>query len=199
MYPCTRHSQRNSKNCTVPKVVECSTNTSFEQSVISKTTEGFQDHLPYIPPGQTIGTCEVKKFEEGNTCRTYNICNNPFAYRQHISTTDALIVLLEHWTEALEPLTTSHVQAVCLDFSKAFDRMSHNLVLTKLQHLGASPRTVTLVQSFLIDREQSVKFSTEHSSCESVTVGAPQERNLVHGCGLPTSMTCNLHHSRILT
>ena len=109
---------------------------------------------------------------------SHNICDNQFAYQQKLSTTDALIILLDDWTEALDDITTSHIQAVCLDFSKAFDRMSHNRVLDKLQHLGAQPPTLNLIKSFLEDRQQTVKFNGSKSSTLNIKVGAPQGTKL---------------------
>jgi hypothetical protein len=83
-------------------------------------------------------------------------------------------LLLDDWTKALDSANVSHVQAVCLDFSKAFDRMSHNKVLEKLQELGTQSQTLKLIQSFLSNRQQCVKFNNCQSSILNIEVGAPQ-------------------------
>ena len=61
-----------------------------------------------------------------------------------------------------------------LDLSKAFDRVSHKLLLSKLLNHGLSKDTVDWFSSYLSDRTQSVILGNKISSAESVKSGVPQ-------------------------
>ena len=50
----------------------------------------------------------------------------------------------------------SQTDAILLDFSKAFDRVSHRLLLIKLQHYGINGQVFDWIASFLRDRTQRV-------------------------------------------
>ena len=51
-----------------------------------------------------------------------------------------------------------------MDFSKAFDIVSHGLVVHKLDHYGIRGKTNTWIQNFLSDRSQAVVVDGEKSS-----------------------------------
>ena len=61
-----------------------------------------------------------------------------------------------------------------LDFSKAFDVVSHLLLLDKLQLLGFDPIVISWIKSFLIGRTMSVSVSGTSSLSMPVTSGVPQ-------------------------
>ena len=48
---------------------------------------------------------------------------------------------------------------VLLDYSKAFDRLNHQLLLAILHHIGFSDSVVALVANYLLNRNQSVKLN----------------------------------------
>ena len=50
------------------------------------------------------------------------------------------------------------VDSVYTDFSKAFDRVNHSLLLPKLKALGIDGKVLMWIQSFLSSRTQSVKY-----------------------------------------
>ncbi len=66
------------------------------------------------------------------------------------------------------------VDAVFLDFSKAFDKVSHSLLIRKLQTLLVCPSIVTVIKEFLTDRTQRVVIEGSYSSSQPVTSGVPQ-------------------------
>ena len=43
-----------------------------------------------------------------------------------------------------------------LDFSKAFDKVDHSIVLTKFKNLGITGKIYNWIESFLKDRQQTV-------------------------------------------
>ena len=63
---------------------------------------------------------------------------------------------------------------ILLDFSKAFDKVSHILLLGKLPHFGLPPSICAWVRSFLADRTQQVVCEGELSTKTNVTSGVPQ-------------------------
>jgi hypothetical protein len=67
-------------------------------------------------------------------------------------------------------------QTDCLimDFSKAFDKVNHNLLTHKLDHYGIRGTTNTWITEFLNHREKSVVVEGETSSPVCVDSGVPQ-------------------------
>ena len=66
------------------------------------------------------------------------------------------------------------VDAVYTDFSKAFDRVNHGLLLAKLEAIGFGVRSLRWFQSFLFGRTQKVKIGNFESGSIEVTSGVPQ-------------------------
>lgn len=96
------------------------------------------------------------------------------------STTTALISLVEFLADQLEEgLTTT---AILLDYSKAFDCLSHEHLLTKLSTLGIRGQSLKWFTSYLTGRSQftEVKYTTKgltkqtQSELEVITRGVPQ-------------------------
>ena len=63
---------------------------------------------------------------------------------------------------------------VLLDFSKAFDKVSHQKLLLKLHRYGIRGPTLKWIQAFLSDRTQTVVIDNEKSATVPVTSGVPQ-------------------------
>ena len=61
-----------------------------------------------------------------------------------------------------------------MDFSKAFDKVSHTKLIDKLHHYGIQGKTNSWVKAFLTDRSQRVLIEGEASSEVLVTSGVPQ-------------------------
>ena len=61
-----------------------------------------------------------------------------------------------------------------MDFSKAFDKVSHGLLIHKLSHYGIRGNVNNWIASFLTDRTQAVVLDGETSSYVSVESGVPQ-------------------------
>ena len=63
---------------------------------------------------------------------------------------------------------------VLLDLSKAYDCISHELLLAKLAAYGLQENSLMLIRSFLTGRKQRVKINSTFSTLADVFVGIPQ-------------------------
>ena len=107
------------------------------------------------------------------------INSNQYAYQQRLSTTDAILQLIDDWTSVLDSDTNVKlIQNACLDFSKAFDRMQHPILISKMNFLGFNANVIALVESFLESRQQCVKYYDHFSEYKPIHVGAPQGTKL---------------------
>ena len=61
-----------------------------------------------------------------------------------------------------------------LDFSKAFDKISHRFILSKLHYNGIRNHTLSWVGAFLSIRTQTTVVNGANSSYVEVTTGVPQ-------------------------
>lgn len=96
-----------------------------------------------------------------------------FGNRKNHSTAHYLIDLLRNiLRNADKPKAISTILAA--DFSKAFDRIKHNIAIPKMLEMKAPPAVVAWVCSFLSDREQCVKYMSTYSDWMKVTAGTPQ-------------------------
>ena len=66
------------------------------------------------------------------------------------------------------------VDAVYLDFRKAFDTVPHERLLTKLNGYGIQGDLLQWVRNFLFDRKQYVTINNNSSNMIPVTSGVPQ-------------------------
>ena len=76
-----------------------------------------------------------------------------FARRGH-STTDALLFMLQ---AIYEEVDCAHLGARVFfaDFSKGFDLIDHNILMTELRKLEVDPALISWIAAFLTDREQA--------------------------------------------
>ncbi len=86
-----------------------------------------------------------------------------FGSRKGHSTVHALVELHHQWLEAVET-TGRVVRVLMLDFRKAFDRVDHHILLTKLSNLGLPDFLVRWMTAFLCERQQRVKIGQTTSS-----------------------------------
>ena len=63
---------------------------------------------------------------------------------------------------------------VFLDMSKAFDTLTHDILLGKLLYLGISGIFKDLLASYLSNRQQYVRFDNQNSEIAQITTGVPQ-------------------------
>ena len=63
---------------------------------------------------------------------------------------------------------------VFLDFSKAFDTVNHNILLSKLEHYGIRGIVKEWFMSYLINRRQFTSVGNTNSEEEIISCGVPQ-------------------------
>ena len=63
--------------------------------------------------------------------------------------------ILDEWTEALE--TGGRIDVIYTDFEKAFDKVPHKRLLSKLRSYRIDNSIVEWIKSFLTDRKQRVR------------------------------------------
>ena len=67
---------------------------------------------------------------------------------------------------------------MAVDFSKAFNRMSHQACLKALARKNCSNESIDLVYKFLVGRKMHVKIGTDLSNERTVCGGSPQGTKL---------------------
>ena len=68
----------------------------------------------------------------------------------------------------------SQTEACIMDFSKAFDKVNHQKLVTKLQDRGICYQICSWIEDFLCDRSQQVAVEGKLSGTAEVTSGVPQ-------------------------
>ena len=75
----------------------------------------------------------------------------------------------------MKKIETEHPPAnVYLDLSKAFDTLSHNILLRNLKHYGVCDLALNLMKSYLENRKQFVQFDDCISEMKAIHKGVPQ-------------------------
>ena len=80
--------------------------------------------------------------------------------------------MVEAWKDALDK--KKYAGAVLTDLSKAFDCLSHNLLIAKLAAYGFDENSLLYIQSYLYNRKQRTKVKLSFSSWKSIKIGVPQ-------------------------
>ena len=83
--------------------------------------------------------------------------------------------LLSHFNHLYENLSESlDSDTIYLDFSKAFDKVDHALLIKKLRLYGIQGKLLSWIQCFLTNRVQKVVVDGKHSEIKFVISGVPQ-------------------------
>lgn len=104
--------------------------------------------------------------------RTSFFSEDQFGFLKGRSTSSQLLATLDDWYSALE--SDSFVDAVYIDFAKAFDSVPHKELLYKVKRAGISGKILSYISSFLNGRSFKVRLNTSFSSSYQITRGVPQ-------------------------
>ena len=109
----------------------------------------------------------VEYIEENNI-----IVNEQYGFRSGKSCTTQL---LKHFERILEIIDNSaNADVIYLDFSKAFDKVDHEILLNKVKAVGITGNIHQWLRSFLSNRKQYVLVDNQKSEPEQVLSGVPQ-------------------------
>ena len=99
-----------------------------------------------------------------------------FGFRKHYSTNHALISTVEKIHDALDK--NMYTCGVFIDLEKAFDKVNHQILISKLYHYGIRGIANKWLSSYLSGHYQSVKLNGIISSKMNVSCGVPQGSTL---------------------
>ena len=122
-------------------------------------------------PSKLMESCVASNIT--NQVVTQNLLDNrQWAYRKGKSTEQLLIHLTERWRQAVE--RKLFVGKLFLDFTKAFDTVSHNILLQKLNDLGVRGDIWLWLKNYLKERRPFVRINGCDSDTHIITHGVPQ-------------------------
>lgn len=100
------------------------------------------------------------------------IHDRQYGFRSKRSTGDIMAYLSQIWSQSLHSFGES--QAIALDFSKAFDRVWHENLLSKLSAFGVGSELCRWIESFLTNRSIQVVLDGTISDRFEINAGVPQ-------------------------
>lgn len=100
------------------------------------------------------------------------ISEQQYGFREKRSTEDAIYCLTSYLYNALD----KKIPTICIfvDLSKAFDTVSHKILLEKLECYGLRGKIHGILKNYLSDRQQYVKIDNVTSDPRTITYGVPQ-------------------------
>ena len=127
-------------------------------------------------------TCTIAKVMEGFTCaRLLPQLNGKIDPRQYArkghSTTDALLYMLQAIYEAVDS-GDSGARIFFAHFSKGFDLIDHNILISELKKLDISDIILKWISAFLVNRRQAVNAGGTLSQWKFLKGGIPQGTKL---------------------
>ena len=147
--------------------METLSNISIVQRRQQRSTRGekVQTHFPYFMRCKSNGKLlneKVLNYLQNQSL----ICNEQAWFLPGQSTVTQLCFLINRWQGAID--WGEGVEAIFLDFSKAYDRVSIPGLIYKLSCVGFSQAALKWFSSFLTDRQQQVRVHGSESSWETV-------------------------------
>ena len=135
------------------------------------------DPANYRPVSLTSHVIKVFERVIRNTLVQYLEKNLLLSEKQHgfRKGRSCLTQLLAHYDNIVRNLNMGlETDVIYLDFSKAFDKVDHSLLLKKIRFYGVKGRLYDWIKDFLTHRKQIVTVDGQHSRSEDVTSGVPQ-------------------------
>lgn len=97
---------------------------------------------------------------------------NQFGFRKNRGTKDALIQFTDKTFNAMN--SKRCVLGIFIDFSKAFDSLNHDILITKLKRIGFDTKSILWFKSYFENRSQRVFLNNVLSNSAPLTYGVPQ-------------------------
>jgi hypothetical protein len=92
-------------------------------------------------------------------------------FRPGYSCESQIITVCQDISDSLDE--AARLDAIIIDFAKAFDRVPHDRQIKKIADSGVDSRVVVWIREFLLGRSQSVKVGGQLSEEVRVTSGVP--------------------------
>ena len=133
--------------------------------------------LNYRPVALTSSICRLKETIIKDNMLVHLSSNRLISSEQHgflpkRSTTTQLLSCLKDWMDNFDQSIDTNV--VYTDFSKAFDKVSHEKLVQILSSYGIKGSILTWIKNFLVNRQQMVHINTSSSRKVQITSGVPQ-------------------------
>ena len=129
---------------------------SVNVTAILKDAESLLNYRPI-----SITPILSKVYEKLASHKLFSFCEKyvfltaaQFAYRKGLGFTDALLAISHHLQKSLDAGMEFYI--ILLDFSAAFDRVSHSGLLFILKSIGVGGSELSICAEFLSDRRQRV-------------------------------------------
>ena len=100
------------------------------------------------------------------------ISNTQHGFLPKRSCVTQLLTSMEYWTDEIQK--GNPVDVLYVDFKKAFDKVPHKRLLTKLKAYGIIGKLLNWIYSFLVGRKQRVTINSFKSTWVDVVSGVPQ-------------------------
>jgi len=98
--------------------------------------------------------------------------NRQFGFVKGRSTTLQLLQVLDTWTECLEQ--GGQIDVIYTDLQKAFDKIPHKRLISKLHSYGIHKSLIGWIECFLANRKQRVRVKETFSNWAAVISGISQ-------------------------
>ena len=131
----------------------------------------------YRPISLTSVSCKLLEHIVHSTVMDFLDSNNfltplQHGFRQKRSCETQLLTTLNDFSNSLN--SSGQTDAILLDFSKAFDKVDHKLLLSKINNAGIHGPLLDWISSFLTNRSQYVIVEGCISNPKNVLSGVPQ-------------------------
>lgn len=143
----------------VPKV---SNSSKCEDHRPINTVSVFEKIIEVAVKDQLINFCDNKEV----------IVQNQSGFRKHYSCESAIINVCDEWFKCLED--NEVVLVIFLDLKRAFETISRELLISKLEGIGLRNNVLNWFKSYLSNRCQKVKYNNSVTGELQIEHGVPQ-------------------------
>ena len=131
----------------------------------------------YRPVSLTNVACKIMESIIRDHVMKYFLDNHLFSNRQYgflrgRSTVLQLLSIIDDWTVKLD--SGGQIDCIYMDFEKAFDKVPHRRLISKLHSYGIHSKIILWITDFLDKRQFRVTVNGKFSSWHDVVSGIPQ-------------------------